>query len=88
MFHTKKPSLGFSKLYQVIVVVVVCGDIPKSKALMLGVIILLVMAKNIGGLRPIIVGEVFLYLLVVPLSYNFDNHFKAHIPLSVWNINP
>ncbi len=46
------------------------------------------MAKNIGGLRPIIVGEVFLYLLVIPLSYNFDNHFKAHIPLSVWNINP
>jgi len=40
-------------------VVVVHGDILKSMALMLGANKLLAMAKDIGGLRPIAMGEVF-----------------------------
>jgi hypothetical protein len=55
----KDPSSGFSKLCQ-IVVIVVCGDIPKSVALMLGANRLLAMAKDIGGFHPIAIGEVFL----------------------------
>jgi hypothetical protein len=57
-FIPKDPSLRFSKLFQVIVVVV-CGDIHRSMALVLGVNILLAMAKDIGGLCPIIIGEMF-----------------------------
>ncbi len=43
---------------------------------MLGVSRLLVMAKDIGGLCPIVIGEVFFDLLVVPLFYNFKGCFK------------
>jgi len=47
-FIWEDPSLGFSKLFQV-VTVVVCGDIFKLVALMLGANILLAMVKDIGG---------------------------------------
>jgi len=46
------------KLFQAIVIVV-HGDIFRSVALMLGVNILLAMAKDIGGFHPIAIGEVF-----------------------------
>ncbi len=58
-FTPKDPSLGFSKLLQV-VAIIVYRDIPRSMALMLRVNKLLVMAKNIGGFCPITMGEVFL----------------------------
>ncbi len=57
-FTPKDPSVSFSKLLQV-VTTIVCRDIFRSMALMLGVNKLLVMAKNIGGLCPIAMGEVF-----------------------------
>jgi hypothetical protein len=38
-------------------------DIPRLVALMLGANKLLVMANDIGGFRPIVVGEVFLRLI-------------------------
>jgi hypothetical protein len=44
-FIPEDPSLGFSKLFQV-VVVLVHGDMPWSMALLLGVNKLLVMAKD------------------------------------------
>ncbi len=52
-------------------------------ALVLGASILLVMAKDIGDLRLIIINEVFFFLLVDPLSYNFDDHFRStYLPMS------
>jgi hypothetical protein len=58
-FIPKDPSFGFLKLFQAIVVVAY-GDIHRLMALMLGASKLLAMAKNIRGLRPITIGEVFL----------------------------
>jgi len=58
-FIPKDPSLGFSELFHVIIIVY-CGDIPRSVALMLRVNILLAMVKDINGLCPIVVSEVFL----------------------------
>ncbi len=55
-FILEDPSLGFSKLFQI--VVVACGVIFKSVALMLGVNKLLAMAKNISGLHLITIGKV------------------------------
>jgi hypothetical protein len=57
-FTPKDPSLGFSKLFQV-VVTIVRRDIPRSMALVLRANKLLAMAKDIGGLCPIAMGEVF-----------------------------
>jgi hypothetical protein len=57
-FIPEDPSSGFLKLFQV--VILVRGDIPWSMVLMLGVNRLLVMAKDTGGLHPIIVREMFL----------------------------
>jgi hypothetical protein len=55
MFHTRKHIL---KLFQ-IVIVIAHGDIFKSMALVLGVNKLLALAKDLGGLHPIVIGEVF-----------------------------
>jgi hypothetical protein len=52
------PSLEFSELFQAIVAVA-HGDIPRSMALMLWASKLLEMAKDIGGLRFIIVSKMF-----------------------------
>jgi len=57
-FILEDPSSGFSKLFQV-VIVVAHGDIPRSVALMLGANRLLAMAKDFKGLRFIVVGGVF-----------------------------
>jgi hypothetical protein len=48
-------------------------------ALMLGACKLLAMAKDIGGLHPIAIGEVF-FQLIVPLSYNFRGRFMNTYP--------
>jgi hypothetical protein len=62
----KDPSLGFSKLFQV--VVVVHGDIFRSVALVLGANRLLAMAKDISGLRLIAIGKVCLRLNSHPIT--------------------
>ncbi len=59
-FIPKDPSLGFLKLFQV---VIARGDILRSVTLMLGVNILLAMGKNTKSFHPIIVGEMFLQLI-------------------------
>jgi hypothetical protein len=58
-FILKDLSLGFSKLFQVMAIVV-HGDISRLVALVVVVSRLLIMAKDIGGLPPINMGEVFL----------------------------
>jgi hypothetical protein len=55
-FILEDPSSG---LFHVITTIA-RGDIPRSVALVLWVIKLLVMAKDIGGLHPIVVGKMFL----------------------------
>ncbi len=55
-FILKDPSSRFLELFFVVAIV---ADILKSMALMLGVSKLLAMAKDIGGLRPITIGEPF-----------------------------
>jgi hypothetical protein len=57
-FIPEDPSSRFSELF-----LVALGDILKSMALVLGVNKLLALAKDIGGFRPIIVGEVFFQLI-------------------------
>ncbi len=57
-FIPKDPSLGFSKLFQ-IDVVVVYGDILRLMALVLGATKLLAMAKDTSGIHPITVSKVF-----------------------------
>jgi hypothetical protein len=57
-FILEDSSSRFSKLFQV-VVVVAHGDIPRLVALVLGVSKMLAMAKDIGGLCPIVVGKTF-----------------------------
>ncbi len=79
----KDPSSGFSKLCQ-IVVIVVCGDIPKSVALMLGANRLLAMAKDIGGFHPIAIGEVFLWLISHSIILQLWGLFQEHLsPISL-----
>jgi hypothetical protein len=60
-FIPEDPSLGFLELFQTIIVV--RGDIFRSVALVLWGNILFVMAKDIGGLRPIVINEMFLQLI-------------------------
>jgi hypothetical protein len=57
-FMLEDPSSRFSKLFQ-IVVIVAHGDIPRSLALVLGVNILLAMAKDIKFFCPTIVCKTF-----------------------------
>jgi hypothetical protein len=77
-FIPKDPSLGFSKLFQV--VTIACGDIFKSMALVLGAIRLLVMVKDTRGFHPIVVGKMFFSLLITPLSSNFKGYYKSTYP--------
>jgi hypothetical protein len=74
-FIPKDTSSRFSKLFQV-VVVVVCGNIFRSIALEMGTKRLLALAKDFGGFHPIVM-KCFFYLLVVPLFYNF---FRSTYP--------
>jgi hypothetical protein len=74
----KDPSSGFSDLFQV-TATITHGDIPMLMALMLGACRLLAMAKDIGGLHVIAIGEVF-FQLIVPLSYNFRGRFMNTYP--------
>jgi hypothetical protein len=62
-FIPEDPSSRFLKLFQVVVVIVL-GHILRLVALVLGVDKLLAMAKDIGGLCPITIAEVFLQLFI------------------------
>jgi hypothetical protein len=62
MFHTRRPILKFLELFQAIIVVA-HNDIPRLMGLVLGANRLLVMAKDIEGFRPIVVGKVFHQLI-------------------------
>ncbi len=61
-FILKDPSSRFLKLFQV-VATITHRDIPRSVALMLRANKLLTMAKDISGLHPIAISEVFLRLI-------------------------
>jgi hypothetical protein len=61
MFYTRGPIFGLSKLFQA--VIVIRGVIFRSVILMLGVNKLLAMPKDISGLHPIVVSEMFLRLI-------------------------
>jgi hypothetical protein len=61
-FIPKDPSSRFSKLFQA-AIVIDYGDIFRSVALVLGANGLLVMAKDIGGLCPIVAGKMFFQLI-------------------------
>jgi hypothetical protein len=75
------PSLGFLELFQAIVIVA-RDYIFKLVALVLGVNKLLAMAKDIGGLRSIIVSEVFFwiinYSIILQLQGPLQEHLSPH----------
>jgi hypothetical protein len=62
MFHIRGPILRILELFQSIVIVA-HHDILKLMTLVLRVSKLLIMAKDIEGLRSIVVSEVFLQLI-------------------------
>jgi hypothetical protein len=80
-FIPKDPFSGFSKLFQV-VTIVVHGDIPKSVALVLGAIRLLAMVKDISGFCLIVVSDMFLQFIsrsiVLQLRGPFQEHLTPH----------
>jgi hypothetical protein len=85
-FIPKDPSSGFSKLFQV--VVVIHKDISKSVALMLRASRLLAMAKDIGGFCVIAIGEVFLRLISRSIVLQLQGHFRSTFLASFWSIDP
>jgi hypothetical protein len=82
-FILEDPSSGFSKLFQ-IVAIIVHEDILKSVALVLGVSRLLAMAKDTNGLCLITVGKVFLRFINHSIVLQFRRPFRStslHISL-------
>ncbi len=79
-FILKDPSLGFLELLQSIVIVF-HGDILKLMALMLKVSKLLIMAKDIGGLCPIVVNEMFLQFINRSIILYLQGLFQEHLYL-------
>jgi hypothetical protein len=81
MFHTIGPI--FRVLFQV-VFAIFHGDIPRLMALMLRANRLLAMVKNTCGFCSFLWARCFFDLLIVPLSYNFEGHFKStYFPISL-----
>jgi hypothetical protein len=80
-FIPKDPSSGFLKLFQT-VIVVAHGNILRSMALMLVANRLLAMAKDICGLCPIAVSEMFIQLInrsiILQLRGPFQEHLSPH----------
>jgi hypothetical protein len=72
------PSSRFLELLQV-VVVIVHGDISRSVALVLRANKLLAMAKAIGGLCPITIGEVLLELINYSIILQLWGPFQEHL---------
>jgi hypothetical protein len=80
-FIPEDPSLGFSELFQ-IAIVVACGVILRSTVLVLGASKLLVMAKDTNGFYPI--GEVFFLLINGSIVLQLQGPFQEHLsPLSL-----
>jgi hypothetical protein len=77
-FIPKDPSSRFLKLFQV-VVVVARGDILRSMALVLEANILLAMVKDIRGIHPIAIGEVFLQFINCSIVLQFQVSFQKHL---------
>jgi hypothetical protein len=73
-FILEDPSSRFSKLIQV-VVIVVWGDILRSVALVLGANKLLAMAKDIDNLHPVVVSEMFLRLISCSIVLQLQGPF-------------
>jgi hypothetical protein len=57
-FILEDPYSRFSKLFQD-AIIVVCGDIPRLVAIVLGVNKLLAMSKDVGGFRLIVVSSTY-----------------------------
>ncbi len=77
-FIPEDPSSRLSDLFHV-TIIVTCGGIPRSVALMLRVNILLTMAKDINGLRPIVVSEVFIWLISHSIVLQHGGPFQKHL---------
>jgi len=86
-FIAKDPSSRFLELFQV-VVVVVHGDIFRAMALMLGASKLLAVAKDIGGLHPIIVSKVSLRLISHSIVLQLQGPFISIYPPTNWEFQP
>jgi hypothetical protein len=80
-FIPKDPSSGFSKLFQV-AIIVAHGGIPRLMALVLGVSRLLAMVRDISGLHPIAISKMFLQLIshsiILQLWGPFQEHLSHH----------
>jgi hypothetical protein len=72
------PSLRFSELFYV-ATTITYGDIPRSVALVLEASRLLAMAKDIGGLRLITIGEVFLQFISCSTILQLRGSFQEHL---------
>jgi hypothetical protein len=77
-FIPKDPSLRFSELFQTFATII-REDISRSMALMLGVNRLLVMAKDIGGLCPVVVNKVFFLLIIRSIVLKLQRSFQEHL---------
>jgi hypothetical protein len=84
VLHIRGPIFsGFLELFQV-VAVGARGDILRSVALMMGASRLLVIAKDIGGIRPIAVGKVFFRLISCSIILQLEGPFYKHLsPISL-----
>ncbi len=84
MLHIRGPIFsGFLELFQV-VAVGARGDILRSVALMMGASRLLVIAKDIGGIRPIAVSKVFFRLISCSIILQLEGPFYKHLfPISL-----
>lgn len=58
------------------------GRFPRSITHILGVIMLLALAKPFGGITPIVMGEIFYYLIIIALCF----HFICHLINLVWRL--
>ncbi len=80
-FIPKDSFSKFSKLFQV-VVIIVFGDILRLMALVLGASKLLAMVKDTSGLCPIAIGKVFLWFnsrsIILQLWGLFQEHLSPH----------
>jgi hypothetical protein len=77
-FHLQDFANGFSHLFQ-LCFHLAQGHIPHRIAHILGVAThLLIMTKPLGGIRPIIIGEMLYRLTIHALCLQFRNAFATH----------
>lgn len=64
---------------------VVARRIPKSITRALGVVKLLVLVKPCGGIRPIVIGEFFYWMVIRTFCHKFHDAFAFHLsPHQFW----